>query len=170
MAIGPPQPTRAEREVCHGNYPGRWAVSPQAEGPTSFTTFTTFTGASQAPWIVVRLSAWIGPPAQGIMGAAVAIGRSFQPNLLTRGSTDQAIITGASSAIAYQAYSAGDALLTSVASRLGRTENPVVESQAGYRGSFGCWRFFRTSLARARTFLTRTGKTRFADFDRHGGG
>ena len=65
----------------------------------------------------------------GIMGAAVAIGRSFQPNLLTRGSTDQAIITGASSAIAYQAYSAGDALLTSVASRLGRTDEP----SAGHR-------------------------------------
>ncbi len=61
------------------------------------------------------------------MGAAVAIGRSFQPNLLTRGSTDQAIITGASSAIAYQAYSAGDALLTSVASRLGRTDEPIAK-------------------------------------------
>lgn len=76
----------------------------------------------------------------GIIGAAVAIGRSFQPNLLTRGSTDQAIITGASSAIAYQAYSAGDALLTSVASRLGRTDEPSAGSRllvAGVAGALG---------------------------------
>jgi len=73
----------------------------------------------------------------GIIGAAVAIGRSFQPNLLTRGSTDQAIITGASSAIAYQAYSAGDALLTSVASRLGRTDEPSAGSRLLVAGSVG---------------------------------
>jgi len=73
----------------------------------------------------------------GIIGAAVAIGRSFQPNLLTRGSTDQAIITGASSAIAYQAYSAGDALLTSIASRLGRTDEPSAGSRLLVAGSVG---------------------------------
>ncbi len=76
----------------------------------------------------------------GIIGAALAIGRSFQPNLLTRGSTDQAIITGASSAIAYQSYSAGDALLTSVASRLGRTDEPSAGSRllvAGVAGALG---------------------------------
>ncbi len=76
----------------------------------------------------------------GVIGAAFAIGRSFQPNLLTRGSTDQAIITGASSAIAYQAYSAGDALLTSVASRLGRTDEPSAGSRllvAGVAGALG---------------------------------
>jgi len=76
----------------------------------------------------------------GIIGAAVAIGRSFQPNLLTRGSTDQAIITGASSAIAYQSYSAGDALLTSIASRLGRTDEPGAVSRlivAGAAGALG---------------------------------
>ena len=71
------------------------------------------------------------------MGAAIAIGRSFQPNLLTRGSTDQAIITGASSAIAYQAYSAGDALLTSVASRLGRTEEPSASHRLFVAGAAG---------------------------------
>jgi len=76
----------------------------------------------------------------GIIGAAVAIGRSFQPNLLTRGSTDQAIITGTSSAIAYQSYSAGDALLTSIASRLGRTDEPGAASRlivAGAAGALG---------------------------------
>ncbi len=76
----------------------------------------------------------------GIIGAAFAIGRSFQPNLLTRGSTDQAIITGASSAIAYESYSAADALLTSIASRLGRTDEPSASSRlfvAGVAGVLG---------------------------------
>ena len=73
----------------------------------------------------------------GIVGAAMAIGRSFQPNLLTRGSTDQAIITGASSAIAYQAYSAGDALVTSVASRLGRSDEPNASRRLAVAGVAG---------------------------------
>lgn len=76
----------------------------------------------------------------GIIGAAIAIGRSFQPNLLTRGSTDQAIITGTSSGIAYQVYSAADAVLTSVASRLGRTDEPSARSRlivAGVAGAAG---------------------------------
>jgi len=67
----------------------------------------------------------------------MAIGRSFQPNLLTRGSTDQAIITGASSAIAYQAYSAGDALVTSVASRLGRSDEPNASRRLAVAGVAG---------------------------------
>ena len=76
----------------------------------------------------------------GIIGAAIAIGRSFQPNLLTRGSTDQAIITGTSSGIAYQVYSAADAVLTSVASRLGHTDEPSARSRlivAGVAGAAG---------------------------------
>jgi uncharacterized membrane protein len=73
----------------------------------------------------------------GIIGAAIAIGRSFQPNLLTRGSTDQAIITGASSVIAYESYSAADALLTSVASRLGKTDEPSAGSRLLVAGTAG---------------------------------
>ena len=76
----------------------------------------------------------------GIIGAAFAIGRSFQPNLLTRGSTDQAIITGTSSGVAYQVFGAADAVLTSVASRLGRTNEPSARSRlivAGVAGVAG---------------------------------
>ena len=84
----------------------------------------------------------------------MAIGRSFQPNLLTRGSTDQAIITGASSAIAYQAYSAGDALVTSVASRLGRSDEPNASRRlavAGVAGAVSAGAAFALRVARART-------------------
>lgn len=76
----------------------------------------------------------------GLIGAAISIGRSFQPNLLTRGSTDQAIITGTSSGIAYQVYGAADAIFTSVASRLGRTDEPSAKSRlivAGVAGAVG---------------------------------
>lgn len=76
----------------------------------------------------------------GIIGAAYAIGRSFQPSLLTRGSTDQAIITGTSSGIAYQIFGAADAVFTSVASRLGKTHEPSARSRlivAGVVGAVG---------------------------------
>ena len=53
----------------------------------------------------------------GMIGAAFALGRSFQPNLLTRGSRDQAIITGTTAAGAYGVFSAGDAVLAAVAAR-----------------------------------------------------
>ncbi len=71
----------------------------------------------------------------GIIGAAFAIGRSFQPNLLTRGSTDQAIITGTSSGIAYQIFSAADSLLAATASRLGRTDEPSATSRLVVAGA-----------------------------------
>ena len=58
----------------------------------------------------------------GIVGAAFAIARSYQPNLLTRASRDQAIITGVTSATAYGVFSAGDSVLGAIASRLSRTE------------------------------------------------
>lgn len=58
----------------------------------------------------------------GIVGAAFAIARSYQPNLLTRASRDQAIITGVTSAGAYGVFSAGDSILGAIASRLSRTE------------------------------------------------
>lgn len=76
----------------------------------------------------------------GIIGAAFAIGRSFQPNLLTRGTTDQAIITGTASGVAYEVFSAGDSFLTAIASRIGRTQEPSAVSRlivAGAAGTLG---------------------------------
>ena len=51
----------------------------------------------------------------GLFGSAFAVGRSYQPNLLTRGSVDQAIITGTTAAAAYGVLSAGSSALTAVA-------------------------------------------------------
>lgn len=59
----------------------------------------------------------------GVIGAAFAIARSYQPNLLTRASRDQAIITGVTSAGAYGVFSAGDSVLGAIASRVSRTED-----------------------------------------------
>ena len=58
----------------------------------------------------------------GLVGAAFAVARSYQPNLLTRASRDQAIITGVSSAAAYGLFSAGDGVLSAIASRISRTD------------------------------------------------
>ena len=65
----------------------------------------------------------------GVIGAAFAVARSYQPNLLTRASRDQAIITGVTSAGAYGVFSAGDSILGAVASRISRTE----EASSGAR-------------------------------------
>lgn len=76
----------------------------------------------------------------GLVGAAFAVARSYQPNLLTRASRDQAIITGVTSAGAYGVFSAGDSILGSIASRLSRTEEAsewarlVVAAAAGAAG------------------------------------
>lgn len=58
----------------------------------------------------------------GLIGAAFAVARSYQPNLLTRASRDQAIITGVTSAGAYGVFSAGDSVLGAIASRISRSE------------------------------------------------
>ena len=58
----------------------------------------------------------------GLIGAAFAVARSYQPGLLTRASRDQAIITGITSAGAYGVFSAGDSILGAIASRVSRTE------------------------------------------------
>lgn len=60
----------------------------------------------------------------GLIGAALALGQSFQPNLLTRGTRDQAIISGTSTAAAYGIFGAGDSIITSLASRISRAEDP----------------------------------------------
>lgn len=60
----------------------------------------------------------------GLIGAGVALGQTFQPNLLTRATRDQAIISGATTASAYGIFSASDAIVTSIASRISRSEVP----------------------------------------------
>lgn len=64
------------------------------------------------------------PARTGLIGAALALGRSFQPNLLTRGTTDQAIISGATTAMAYGLFSTGDAVVDALASRITGASRP----------------------------------------------
>lgn len=64
------------------------------------------------------------PARTGLIGAALALGRSFQPNLLTRGTRDQAIISGATTALAYELFSAGDAVVDSIATRISGGNRP----------------------------------------------
>ena len=76
----------------------------------------------------------------GLVGAAFAVARSYQPNLLTRASRDQAIITGVTSAGAYGVFSAGDSLLGAIASRISRTEDASESARllvAGVAGAAG---------------------------------
>lgn len=54
-----------------------------------------------------------------LLVAAMRTGRSYQPNLLTRGTTDQAIISGVSAASGYGVTVAIHSLLTGVARRFG---------------------------------------------------
>ena len=64
------------------------------------------------------------PARTGLIGAGIVLGRSFQPNLLTRGTTDQAIISGVSSAFAYGLYSTADAVVDSLAARISGDSDP----------------------------------------------
>lgn len=66
----------------------------------------------------------------GLIGAGIALGQTFQPNLLTRGTRDQAIISGATTSTAYGIFSAGDSLVTSIASRISRNEVPSAGARA----------------------------------------
>ncbi|MCH9707672.1 MAG: hypothetical protein K0U48_09035, partial [Actinomycetia bacterium] len=58
------------------------------------------------------------PARTGLIGAGIALGRTFQPNLLTRGTTDQAVISGVTTAFAYGVYSSADAIIDSLAARI----------------------------------------------------
>lgn len=73
----------------------------------------------------------------GIIGAAFAVARSYQPNLLTRASRDQAIITGVTSAGAYGVFSAGDSVFGAIASRISRTEEAGSSSRLAVAGLTG---------------------------------
>ena len=64
------------------------------------------------------------PARTGLIGAGLVLGRTFQPNLLTRGSTDQAVISGASAAFAYGIFSTADALVDSLAARISGQDDP----------------------------------------------
>lgn len=73
----------------------------------------------------------------GLIGAAFAVARSYQPNLLTRASRDQAIITGVTSAGAYGVFSAGDSLLGAIASRFSGTEDASSRARLAVSGVVG---------------------------------
>jgi len=73
----------------------------------------------------------------GLIGAGLALGQSFQPNLLTRGTRDQAIISGATTAAAYGIFGAGDSIITSIASRISRTESPSAWARFAVALGFG---------------------------------
>jgi uncharacterized membrane protein len=64
------------------------------------------------------------PARTGLIGAGLTLGRSFQPNLLTRGTTDQALISGVTTALAYGLFSTGDAIVDSLAARISGESNP----------------------------------------------
>lgn len=53
----------------------------------------------------------------GLLLAAAGVGRSYQPNLLTRGTMDQAIISGVTAAAGYGWGTSGQSLLTTIALR-----------------------------------------------------
>jgi len=73
----------------------------------------------------------------GLIGAAFAVARSYQPNLLTRASRDQAIITGVTSAGAYGVFSAGDSILGAIASRFSGTEDASSRARLLVSGAVG---------------------------------
>ena len=77
------------------------------------------------------------PARTGLIGAAFVVGRSFQPNLLTRNTMDQAIITGASSAGGYGIYASADSLINSIASRISRQEHPEPASRLAVAATIG---------------------------------
>lgn len=77
------------------------------------------------------------PARTGLIGAGIALGRSFQPNLLTRGSRDQAIISGATTAFAYGIFSAADAVVDAMASRISGDSNPGTGARVAVAAGLG---------------------------------
>lgn len=59
----------------------------------------------------------------GVLVAAAALGRSYQPNLLTRGTMDQAVVSGISAAAGYGLGISGQSLLASIARRVAGGHN-----------------------------------------------
>ncbi|MEC7000838.1 MAG: hypothetical protein VXX04_03265, partial [Actinomycetota bacterium] len=84
------------------------------------------------------------PARTGLIGAGIALGRTFQPNLLTRGTTDQAVISGVTTAFAYGVYSSADAIVDSLAARISGQDNPGPNSRlivAGVLAALGAGTF-----------------------------
>ena len=79
-------------------------------------------GKADAPDISTDISAPDRPARAGIFLGAMAIGSSFQPNLLTRGTRDQAIISGLSAAVGFGFASASTSLLASATRRIPGTD------------------------------------------------
>lgn len=76
----------------------------------------------------------------GLFLGAIAIGASFQPNLLTRATRDQAIISGLSAATAYGVATLGSSILKSIEARIpGGTTAPgeAVLTAAGFGLALG---------------------------------
>lgn len=77
------------------------------------------------------------PARTGLIGAGIALGRTFQPNLLTRGTTDQAIISGATTAFAYGLFSTADAVVDALASRISGSHRPGAGSRIAVATGLG---------------------------------
>lgn len=90
-------------------------------------------GASHGEHVPIR--GMDHPARTGLIGAALALGRSFQPNLLTRGTTDQAIISGATTALAYGLFSTGDSVVDALASRITGATRPSVGARLAVAGA-----------------------------------
>ena len=77
------------------------------------------------------------PARTGLIGAGIVLGRTFQPNLLTRGTTDQAVISGASTALAYGVFSSADAIVDALASRISGQPDPGTGPRLAVAASIG---------------------------------
>jgi len=77
------------------------------------------------------------PARTGLIGAGIVLGRSFQPNLLTRGTTDQAVISGVSSAFAYGIFSSADAIVDSLAARVSGQDDPTAGPRLAVAAGIG---------------------------------
>ena len=116
--------TRAPRG---GHYPAAMAeASPTNNGLTELARLSTRAGRAMDH-----------PARTGLIGAGLALGRTFQPNLLTRGTTDQAVISGVSTAFAYGLYSTGDAIVDSLAARITGESDPGPGSRLAVAAGVG---------------------------------
>ena len=79
----------------------------------------------------------------GLMLAAVSVGLSYQPNLLTRKSVDQGIITGVSGLAAYTWGTSAHSALSALGSRVGGKRGQVAGDALVVLGSLAVNRLLR---------------------------